>query len=300
MDLQRLRYFLEVARQKHFTRAAEICHISQPSLSQQIKKLESELGGRLFHRSREKVELTPLGKAFLKHASAILAEVQSAEEFVGRVQEKRLSTVRLGAIPTIAPYLAPNLLQAIRARAPSARFELLENTSLPLSEALLTGKIDFALLSPPLDIQEECDHLPVLRDELLLTLPRNHPLTKVENITHEHLINEPMLLLENSHCLAAQVGAYCREHGLTEHFDIRGSQIDTLLGLVERGFGISFTPALAAKSHSHRKVVYRSLGPHACSREIWLVWIRQQFLNRSQHTVLKAAKSLSPAVSKRA
>jgi len=297
MDLQRLKYFVEVARQRHFSKAAEACRVSQPSLSQQIMKLEEELGGKLFERTREKVGLTALGQDFLKHARAIIAEVQAAEEFAQRMHEHQLRTIRIGAIPTIAPYLAPPLLAAIRKAHPKAHLELLEAPSAVLTEALMTGKIDYALLSPPTSVDDECDHLTLARDELLLTLPREHPLAKVKQLSQEQLEGEQVILLENSHCLSAQVGAYCRKLGLSEHLDIRGSQIDTLLGLVENGFGLTFTPALAAQAHKHRQVVHRHLPWPACTREIRLVWIKQQFLTRTQHAVLEAARSVAVKLS---
>jgi LysR family hydrogen peroxide-inducible transcriptional activator len=290
MNLQRLQYFIEIARQKHFTQAAEICNISQPSLSQQIKKLEEELGGTLFHRSREKVTLTDFGQAFLRHARAILAEVQSAEEFVHQTQEDDARTIRLGAIPTIAPYLVPALLAAIRRHAPTARFELLESPTANLEEALMAGKIDYALLSPPTGVDLECDHLTLASDELLLTVPIDHPLATVPTLTGEHLAHERILLLEKSHCLAGQAEIFCRQLGLQDHFDLRGAQIDTLLGLVEGGFGLAFTPALAVAAHTQRKVVFRSLGALGHSREIRLIWIKQQFPTRTQRLVLAAAQ----------
>ena len=291
MDLQRLRYFVEVARQRHFTQAATVCNVSQPALSQQIKKLEEELGGRLFHRSREKVDLTDLGQEFLKHARAILAEVQSAEEFVHRLQDDQMRTIRLGVIPTIAPYLAPQLLVAIRERLPTARFELLESPSASLEEALMTGRIDYALLGAPGGVEAECDHLVLLQDELLLTLPEGHRLGAAAVVTGDDLASERVLLLEKAHCLAGQVGAFCRQLGLQDHFDIQGSQIDTLLGLVENGFGLTFTPKIAIPAHGRRRVVFRSLGEQACSREIRLAWIKQQFLTRTQTLVLEAARA---------
>ncbi len=293
MDVQRLRYFVEVARQKHFTQAAEVCRVSQPSLSQQIKKLEAELGGRLFERSRERVSLTALGQDFLKHARAILAEVQAAEEFVTRQQDDEARTIRLGAIPTIAPYLAPALLAAIRRRLPKARFELLESPSANLAEALMTGRIDYALLGAESEIEAECDHLVLRRDELMLTLPVGHRLAELPALGREHLLRERVLLLEKAHCLAGQVGALCKQLGLQDHFDLQGSQIDTLLGLVEQGFGLTFTPAIASRVHPHRRVVFRSLGKAGGAREIRLLWIRQQFPTRARGVVQEAARECS-------
>jgi LysR family hydrogen peroxide-inducible transcriptional activator len=292
MDIQRLKYFTEVARQRHFSRAAAICRVSQPSLSQQIIKLEQEVGGVLFTRARGRVALTELGKDFLKHAQAILSGVSSAEEFIHRAQDERQRTLRFGAIPTIAPYLIPGLFAAVRRPIPNARFALLEGVTENLTDALLTGQIDFAVWSPPTAIDAECDHLTLARDELLLTLPRAHPRGKTRVLTPAMIANERIILLESAHCLAAQAGAFCAEVGLKDEITMRSSQIDTLLGLVEQGFGLSFTPAIAARAHRHRKVIFRRLTGQTCHREIRLAWLKRRYLTRSQQTVVEAARQV--------
>jgi LysR family hydrogen peroxide-inducible transcriptional activator len=290
MDFNRLKYFVEVAKHRHFTNAALACNVSQPSLSQQVKKLEEELGGRLFERGREQVRLTELGQEFLRHARAILAEVQSAEEFAQRAQEEVGRTIRLGAIPTIAPYRAPEMLALMRARCVGARFELLESPTEVLVEALLTGKIDYALVSPPTRLDGECEYRSLGVDELLLTMPEGHRLAGVAEVSGEELAGERMLVLDKAHCLAGQVGMVCKQLGLQDHFDVRGSQIDTLLGLVENGFGLTFTPAMAVRAHGWRRVVHRSLGERAAAREVRLVWLRRQFPTRSHTQVMRAVE----------
>jgi LysR family hydrogen peroxide-inducible transcriptional activator len=281
MDFQRLRYFLEVVRQRNFSRAAQICHVSQPSLSQQIKKLEEEVDGPLFLRGRGGVTLSPLGEAFFPYAQAIMATVASAEEFVAETRSEARRTVRFGAIPTIAPYLMPAILSTIRRREPSIRFELLEDRTEALTEALSEGTIDFALLSPPTSVDAQCEHLTLLHDELMLTLPATHRLARCRKVTTEQLAGESIILLEDSHCLARQTADYCSRIGLTPDVSIRGSQIETLLRLVEMGFGVTFTPRLAAVPDHESGIVFRSITANPCHREIRLVWLRQQVLSGS-------------------
>lgn len=291
MDLQRLRYFIEVARQQNFSRAAEICHVSQPSLSQQIKKLEEEVDGALFLRNRGRIALSPLGEAFLQHAQAIMASVASAEEFVADMRSQALRTVRFGAIPTIAPYMVPEIFSAIGQQEPAIKFELLENRTEALLEALMLGKIDFALLSPPTRIDDLCDHLTLKRDELLLTLPAAHPLAHARRITPAQLAGETIIQLEDSHCLGRQIADYCTSAGLTPAVNIQGSQIETLLCLVEMGFGIAFTPRIAVGTGGgDRKLVFRSLSKDRCYREIRLVWLRQPILPRSLKVTLEVLR----------
>lgn len=286
MDIQRLRYFLEVARQKSFSRAAESCRVSQPSLSQQIKKLEEEVDGPLFLRGRGAITLTPLGEAFLQHAQAIMARVDSAEEFVAETRSQSLRTIRFGAIPTIAPYLAPAMLAAIRRREPAFKFELLEDRTDQLVDALATGTIDFALLSPPTSIDAACDFLSLRRDELLLTLPADHPLAKARRITPAQLADERIILLEDSHCLAGQIAAFCASTGLTPDVSISGTQIETLLRLVEAGFGLTFTPRLAVDACAAHNLIFRPLAKNRCYREIRLMWLRQPVMARSLRRVV--------------
>ncbi|MCB2156630.1 hydrogen peroxide-inducible genes activator [bacterium] len=288
MDIQRLRYFLEVARQKNFSRAAEICHVSQPSLSQQIKKLEEEVDGPLFLRNRGRITLSPLGESFLKYAQTIMASVASAEEFVAETRSNARRTIRFGAIPTIAPYIVPQIFAAVSKSVPGIKFELLESQTEFLTEALTIGTIDFAIMSPPTSIDNICDHLTLRRDELLLTLPANHPLAKARSITPAKLNEESIIMLEDSHCLARQVSAYCATAGLTPDVSIRGSQIETLLRLVELGFGLTFTPRIAVDDSKKRKLVFRQISKDPCYREIRLVWLQQPILARSQKLTINA------------
>lgn len=287
MDIQRLRYFLEVARQKSFSRAAEICRVSQPSLSQQVKKLEQEVRGPLFLRNRSGVALSPLGEEFLHYAQAVMASVASAEEFIAESSSQSRRTIRFGAIPTIAPYLVPRIFAALRKREPGVRLELLEARTEAVTAALSEGSIDVALVSPPTEIDAQCDALTLLRDELTLTLPRAHRLARATRITPADLAEEPILLLEDSHCLSRQTAAFCARVGLTPDVSIRGSQIETILRLVETGLGIAFTPRMAMEAAAHPRLVFRTLSRTPCHREIRLVWMRHPVLSGSMKLALK-------------
>lgn len=292
MDIQRIRYFLEVARQKNFTRAANICYISQPSLSQQIMKLEEEVGGTLFLRSRGSVELTELGHGFLKHANAIMAEVQTTEAFVLEHQGIAKKTIRFGAVPTIAPYLIPKVFKRIKQALPEAKLELREDLTASLVEALRMGDIDFALLSPKTDADNETDSLLLKKDRLILTLPKDHALTKNQTVSVEQLRKIQAILLEHTHCLSMQAASYCETVGLNSEITIRVSQIETLLGLVESGFGFTFTPEVAIPHHGHRKVAYQTIDATPYYREIKLYWMRRHVLSRWQTSIIKSLEDL--------
>ncbi len=293
MEITQLRYFLEVARQRHFSRAASVCHVSQPSLSQQIKKLESEVGGMLLERRREAVQLSPLGRDFLKHAQEIVARVDAAEAFVNNLRSDAQRTIRIGAIPTIAPFLVPELIRMVSAKNPALRIELVEDVTEALLEPLLTGQIDFALLSPPTRIDAECDRRRLLEDRFVIALPERHRLAGKGHLGVEQLRAEPVLQLEPAHCLAGQVGSYCDEIGLRAAVGLRSSQLDTLLGFVEKGLGIGIIPLIAAQAYEQRRVVFRRIDANACSRDVSLVWLRRQFLGATRDTLIDAANRLA-------
>lgn len=291
MDTQRLRYFLEVVRQRSFSKAAAVCKVSQPSLSQQIKKLEEEVGGMLLIRSHGNLRLTPLGDQFLNHAQAIIAQVNTAEAFVSKHQEQGERTIRIGAVPTIAPYYVPAILKAVQARHPAARFELFEGHTETVVEALRTGRVDYALLSPPTSLDSETEHLTLAQDAFVLTLPESHPLGKGGDIDLETLKRERIVLLEDSHCLSRQTAAYCRDIGLEADVTLSSTQIETLLSIVEAGFGVTFIPQSAARAHSHRKVRFVPLKKAHCYREIRLMWWAGPYLSRSQENFLDAVRT---------
>ncbi|MEM1158284.1 MAG: LysR substrate-binding domain-containing protein [Verrucomicrobiota bacterium] len=287
MEFHRIRYFLEVARTGNFSRAAVWANISQPSLSQQIHKLEDEVGESLFVRARDGVTLSEFGKAFLPHAKAIMEEVESAREFVDRSGRQLSGPIRIGAIPTIAPYLLPELLRQIVAKYPTARFELMEETTDALIDRLRTGAIDFALMSPPTKVDADTDQLRLQQDELLLTLPQDHPLCDVEKIDLKQLRGERLVLLKEAHCLSRQSEGFCKASGLKADVSIRSSQIDTLLGMVELGLGFTFTPKMAVDFHRHRKVIYRSLQQQPYLRDICLYWMRRRMQSASQQAIVE-------------
>lgn len=290
MEFHRLKYFLEVAKQGQFSRAAEVCHISQPSLSQQVQKLEDEVGGTLFIRSRSGAELTDLGKDFLPHAQSIMAEVNLALGFREKLDGKLRRPVRVGAIPTIAPYLLPSLISHVRTAHPEATFEIVEETTSSLITALRMRTIDFALLSPPTEIDDEADFMEICNDELLLTLPANHPLHNTGAILLEEMKSERLVLLQDAHCLSRQSESFCKAAGLVPDVTIRSSQIETLLAMVELGMGITFTPKMAVPYHRHRKISFHEIGTGNYLRKIRLVWMRSSGVSVTQETLLKCLK----------
>src|SRR6266478_6372994 len=176
MEMHQLRYVVAVARARNFSRAAEQCHVSQPSLSQQIQKLEDELGERLFDRLKREAKLTSHGEAFLHRAVRILEEVDAAKREATDAKSLLRGVLAIGVLPTIAPYLLPDVLAAFTGQFPGVEIEVHEDTTARLLKLALACEIDFALASRPIH-EERLEIRKLFSEELLLALPPGHPLT---------------------------------------------------------------------------------------------------------------------------
>ena len=292
MEIQRLKYFLSVHHEKSFSKAALACHISQPSLSNQIIKLEQEVGGALFIRDRAGIILTELGMRFLPHAQAIIAEVNKAYDFTEQRLTQLQHPIKIGAIPTIAPYLLPHLVAFIKERHPEAQFEIVEDTTAAQLNAFRNRQLDYCLLSPPIDM-DLCHH-EVLTDELLLTLPIDHPLTQQESVSLHDLDSEELILLTDEHCLSQQTKGYCKTAGLNPNVSIKSSQISTLLGFIESGMGFTFTPKIATPAFLNRQVKFLSISPSPFSRSIHLSWLREHQHSLTHRLLANTISSWQP------
>src|SRR5271155_2959062 len=211
MELQQLRYFCAIAETGNFSRAAQQTHVSQPSLSQQIRKLEDELGARLFDRLGRSVRLTELGRAFLPRARGGLRELEAAR---GDVLERKASiggTICVGVIPTIAPYFLPPMLTAFSRQHPEARVTVIEEITPLLLEKLKAGEMDVAIVALPLPARgHEFETVPLLTEKLYAVLPNRHPLAREAGLSLGDLSEEPFLLLRDGHCFRETAVAACK------------------------------------------------------------------------------------------
>lgn len=276
MEMHQLRYFVAVAQASSFSRAAEACFVSQPSLSQQIAKLEGELGQRLLDRLGRRVQLTDAGRQLLDSAMAILAAVDDAKRRLkddGNLAGCRLT---LGAIPTIAPYVLPGLLKRFDRLHPGVELTIHEDVTRNLIGAVISGELDLALVALP--IEDERLMLEELWSEhLLLALPRGHRLVRKKQIVMPELRAERFLLLTEMHCLGEQVLSYCRAHECQPHIACRSAQIATMQALIEQGLGISLLPEMATRSRAGQGIVYRRLAGQGPSRTVGVIWRKHRY-----------------------
>jgi LysR family transcriptional regulator, hydrogen peroxide-inducible genes activator len=244
MEFQQLRYLCAIADTGSFTRAAEHCHVAQPSLSQQISRLEDELGSRLFDRLGRSVRLTDAGRAFLPHARAVLHQTELARSEVdGRRRDAR-GTVTVGVIPTIAPYFLPKRIAAFARRYPDATLRIVEETTPVLVESLRSLATDVAVLSLPLR-HRDFDIVPLLTEPLYAALPPSHPRADAASLSLRDLREDRFVLLRESHCFRGIALDACLRARVDPRIAFESGQFSSLLGMVSAGVGVTLVPEMA-------------------------------------------------------
>ena len=249
MNLRDLKYIVAVAETRHFGKAAERCFVSQPTLSGQIKKLEDELGVAIFERTSRSVEITPVGATILEHAYQILEQADVIEQLAQAHQDPLAGPLRIGAIPTLSPYLMPLILLPIKKQYPQMKLILSEELTDTLLHRLRNHEIDAALIATPVE-EPDLEALPLFDEPFYIAYPRQHPFYAKEKITRRDLESVDLLLLAEGHCLAKQAMDVChlkerQQQG--EMADLRAASLETLLQLVAAGFGCTLVPALAMR-----------------------------------------------------
>ncbi|MDQ8202681.1 LysR substrate-binding domain-containing protein [Pelagicoccus sp. SDUM812003] len=257
--MTQLRCFIAVARERNFTRAAKACHMTQPSLSYQIGRLEEELGEALFIRKPKAVELSDSGKLLLESALRIVEE-QEAVVSKFRMREQLLSgEVRLGIIPTMAPYLLPPLLQAFRQSYPKISLVVRESRTSQLVKEVVSGEIEFAIVSDveASSLKKYSLHLARLFEEaLLLAVPNAHPLCGVTDLSVRHLQDQELILLSEGNCLRDQTEQLCSRRG--DENALVCEQLPTQLSLVAAGLGVAVVPEMAVRESRGSDLEYLS------------------------------------------
>ena len=290
MEMHQLRYMVAVARTRNFSRAAEQCHVSQPSLSQQIQKLEDELGERLFDRLKREAKLTAHGEIFLPRAMRILEEADAAKREATDARSLLHGTVTVGVLPTIAPYLLPDVMAAFTGKFPGVQMVVQEDTTARLLKLALACEIDFALASRPIrDTRLEVREL--FSEELLVALPPKHPLARQDTVKVRDLGSERFIVMKEDHCLGDQVLGFCDRHDLQHHISFRSAQLETIQSLVRAGLGISLIPAMAAQRDRRHVPEYRSLQGTKPSRQIVAAWPKHRPPGRAAAEFLKLVTS---------
>ena len=296
MELHQLRYFQAVARFRSFTRGAEHEHVAQPSLSQQIHKLEDELGARLFNRLGRRVTLTAFGERFLDHATRVLLELEGARQEIQEIQGLRRGSVSLGAIPTLAPFLLPRILKAFAASCPGITVKVQEDLTASLLARLSEGELDLALLTLPIRGHEFAAR-PLLDDRMLLAVPASHAVWKQRprRVTFREVANEPLLLLKDGHCFRDDVLKICKRGRANPNVVFEGGQFDTLISLVASGAGITLIPEMAREHYRRSGIGLVEFQPPEPHRTVGIVRAKDKFVAPGSQALIEViVRAFSP------
>ncbi len=272
MTIQELKYLTAVAEHLHFGRAAAACHVTQPTLSAGLRSLENKLDQILFERGPHGVLITHAGEPLVQQARKILSEVRQFEQLARAGQTPLTGTFKLGAIPTIGPYLFPHIIAGLRRDWPQLQLSLVEARTDDLLHELRLGELDAVLLSPPFD-DSGLAHDMLYEEEFLLALPDKHRLQKQRTLRVADLEDEQLLLLDEGHCLRDQVVEFCQVGESSARNLLRSSSLETLRNMVAAGAGCTLLPALAVTKPAAN---IRALARPRPSRSVGLYW-RQNF-----------------------
>lgn len=284
MELHQLRYAVAIAETGNFTRAAERCNVTQPSLSQQIINLESEIGHKLFHRLGRKAVLTEAGAVFLERARRILFEVENASrELSDHPSLDRRITV--GALPTVAPYLLVPLIARCRKELPNLTIHVREDFRAHLVRGVVEGDLDLAIVSLPVkDPQLSIE--PLMTEPLLLIVGKDHPFARRSEISINDLAEETFVTMGDSSTLAAQIQGFFGHHNFSPKIGYRCAQVATLKAFVAMGAGISILPQVDRMPEDRDTLTYLRLAGSAPTRQLAVIRHLQRYQSRGAEQFL--------------
>jgi DNA-binding transcriptional LysR family regulator len=292
MEVHQLRYFCAVAETGSFTRAAERELVAQPSLSQQIRKLEEELGARLFDRLGRSVRLTSVGQSFLPRARAVLNELKFAKDEAAENQSSVCGPVCVGVIPTIAPYFLPARIASFSRKFPQTAITVLEDVTARLVEKIRSGHVDMAVMALPVR-GHDLESFPLHTERLFAMLPKDHPLAGKRTLMLKELREEPFLLLRDDHCFRETTIEVCKRARVFPRVVFETGQFSSILSMVGAGLGISIVPEMALEQRPDCRSVI--VADERASRTIGLVTLKGKFLSKAQRAFLDHLHAQAPA-----
>ena len=272
-SLKQMRYICAVADHRHFSKAAEACHVTQSTLSAAIQELESQLGVVIFERSKKNVLITPLGERLVQQARIVLGDVEDFVSLAKSHDEALAGEVRLGVIPTIAPFLLPSLLADLRTQYPKLKLYLKEEMSAQLFQQLQQGQLDLVILAFPYPLPE-METVSLFKDEFLLCLPPGHQLENTNAIKQSQLRGEKLLLLEEGHCLRDHALEACKLESADTDVVYQGTSLHTLVQMVANGLGVTLLPDMSIKADilGDTHLQLKEFNNENVSREIGMAW----------------------------
>ena len=278
MHLHQLKYFVSVVETGSVTKAAEHCFISQPSLSQQLTKLEDSIGKKLFSRVKGKLILTDPGQILFEQARKILSSVEYAKQSVNDVDSTSGGSVTIGILPTLAPFILPSTLVTLSEKFPEALVMVREEISESIVDAAARGEID--ILIEVLPFNEAHLHVePLFSDKFYVAVHQDSPLGKLEEISIEELDGIPFILLEDIHCLTRQIEEYCFNKHFMPKVLFKTSQLATVKQLIKIRYGISILPAIAIDKSADSCIKYIKFKGNVPAREVVLATAKDRYFS---------------------
>ena len=279
MEVNQLRYVCAIADTGNFSRAAERCRIAQPSLSQQVQKLEDDLGVKLFDRLGRSIRLTEAGRVFIPRARAILEQLDAARSSAADKNADLRGNVTVGVIPTVAPYLMPAYTASFAKKFPDAKLRIIEETTSVLVEGLRDLSIDVAILALPLR-HKDLELFPIRTEPLFAVLKKNHPRARAKSLALKDLRGESFVMLRDGHCFRDLSLDTCTRARITPNIAFESGQFSSLLGMVAAGIGVSLVPEMAIDRNANCR--YVRLSDAQATRTIVAAVVRGRSFNRVQ------------------
>lgn len=275
LTLRQLQYFLALSELRHFGKAAERCCVTQPAMSMQIKELEDELGLRLIERKRGNIDLTQEGKDIAARAHAVLSTVRDLQDYARFRSRVLAGNLRLGVIPSVAPYLLPKILPTLQARFPDLQLNLHETLTNPLVQELIDGSLDAVILALPVP-DARVETVTLFEDRFLLARRRRPARARARDnapASMESIRNEKLLLLNDGHCLRDQALSYCTSIDRSMLTEFGATSLSTVLQMVAAGYGVTLLPEIAAESElTDPRIELHHFAPPEPKRTIGLAW----------------------------
>jgi LysR family hydrogen peroxide-inducible transcriptional activator len=294
MEINQLRYVCAIADTGNFSRAAERCQVAQPSLSQQVLKLEEDLGVKLFDRLGRSIRLTEAGRAFIPHARAILEQMDVARSSVAEKHADLRGSVTVGVIPTIAPYLMPGYTAGFAKKFPDAKLRIIEETTSVLIDGLRDLSIDAAILALPLR-HKDLELFPIRTEPLFAVLKKNHPRASARSMSLKELRGEPFVMLRDGHCFRDLSINTCARARVTPKIAFESGQFSSLLGMVAAGVGVSLIPEMAIDRNAGCR--YVRISDASATRTIVAAVLRGRSFNRVQDAFVSAIRGKATGAS---
>ena len=295
MNLRDLEYLIAVDEERHFHRAAERCFVSQPTLSGQLKKLEEELGVLLIERNNRQVSMTEAGEAVVKHARTVLDEVNTIKNVASYYHDPMVGDVRVGIIPTVAPYLLPIIMPKLNKAFPKLKIWLYEYQTQLLLDKLQKFELDFLILALPIE-KHDFTEFDLFREPFRLAVNKTETLAKKKQINLGDIANEELLLLEEGHCLRGHILDVCLLAGVKEDGQYHATSLETLRHMVGEGMGMTLIPELAVPTKTNKadEIRYIEFSDPKPNRRIGLLYRKNSYREEAFNNIGELIKSILP------